>query len=168
MSMVEPLNDLDDASLEAALTRCCAARRWVLEMAAARPFLSDEELLTKAAEIWSRLGREDWLQAFAGHPRIGDVEALHSKFAETRAWASGEQASVARASEEVLQRLLTLNHRYEERFGYIFIVCAIGKSAEEMLAILERRLHNDEGTELRTAAAEQLKITLIRLRKLAS
>jgi 2-oxo-4-hydroxy-4-carboxy-5-ureidoimidazoline decarboxylase len=165
--MVDQLNDLDNASLEAALTRCCAAPQWVRQLAAEKPFLSDEELMEKAARIWNRIGPEDWLQAFAAHPRIGDVEALHSKFSGTRAWTRTEQAGVAGVAEDVLQRFLTLNHQYEAKFGYIFIVCATGKTAQEMLILLERRLANDERTELQLAAAEQLKITLLRLRKLA-
>ena len=137
-------------------------------MAAARPFASDEQLLAAAGEIWNRLAPEDCLEAFAAHPRIGDVGALQAKFAATRAWASAEQAGVAAASQDVLQRLLALNREYEWRFGYIFIVCATGKTANEMLAILESRLPNEPLAELRVAAAEQLKITQIRLRKLDS
>ena len=136
-------------------------------MAAKKPFASDEQLLETAAEIWHRMEREDWLAAFAAHPRIGDLDTLHARFSDTRAWASGEQAGVAAAAEDVLQRLMALNHKYEEKFGYLFIVCATGKTAEEMLAILESRLANDESVELRLAAAEQLKITMIRLGKLA-
>jgi OHCU decarboxylase len=167
MSIVERLNSLDDASLQAALANCCAARRWVGRLAAERPFSSDEELADKAAEIWNRLAREDWLEAFAAHPRIGDVESLRSKFGQTRAWAAAEQAGVSATRDEVLQRLSALNREYEATFDHIFIVCATGKTAEEMLAILESRLANDKTTELRLAAAEQLKITLLRLRKLA-
>jgi OHCU decarboxylase len=167
VSIVDRLNHLDDASLTAALTNCCASRQWAGQMATEKPFFSDEVLLQKAAEIWNRMGREDWLEAFAAHPRIGDIGALNARFSDTRDWARGEQAGVAGAAQNVLQRLLDLNHTYEERFGYIFIVCAAGKTADEMLAILESRLANDERIELRLAAAEQLKITLIRLRKLA-
>jgi OHCU decarboxylase len=167
VSIVDYLNRLDDASLTAALTNCCAAPRWVHQIAAEKPFSSDEELLAKAAEVWNRMCREDWLEAFAAHPRIGNIDALHSKFSDTRDWATDEQAGVASAAADVLQRLLALNRTYEDKFGCIFIVCATGKTADEMLAILESRLANDEQTELRVAAAEQLKITLLRLRKLA-
>jgi OHCU decarboxylase len=165
-SISEYLNDLTDDALTKAFTKCCAARRWVQEMAALRPYNSDESVVRAAYEIGSILSREDWLEAFAAHPKIGDVESLRAKFGNTRAWASGEQAGVAAASDETLKRLAELNRQYEAKFGYIFIVCATGKSAEEMLAILENRLPNDLKTELRIAAAEQLKITQLRLQKL--
>jgi len=165
--IVDRLNQLDEASLVAALAQCCAAPRWVEAMAAGRPFASDENLLTQASEIWHWLGHDDFLAAFAAHPKIGDVESLRAKYAATRAWASGEQAGVVAASQEVLERLAKLNHEYERKFGYIFIVCATGKTAAEMLAILESRLPNDPDAELQIASAEQLKITLLRLQKLA-
>lgn len=168
MAIAERLNTLDDDALQAALVNCCAARKWVERMAAARPFATDAEVLAAAAQIWWELDRDDWLEAFAGHPKIGDVEALRSRFAETRAWASDEQSGVAGAGDEVLRELARLNGTYEERFGYIFIVCATGKSAAEMLALLQERLPHEADAELRIAAGEQLKITEIRLRKLAS
>ena len=167
MSIVAVLNGLDAAALAKALSGCCASRRWVVQMSAAAPFANDEALLAAAAETWNGLAREDWLEAFAGHPKIGDLEALRSKFPDTRAWAGAEQAGVADASAAVLQRLAALNHKYQERFGYIFIVCATGKTAAEMLTLLEGRLASDPGTELLVAAGEQLKITLLRLGKLA-
>src|SRR5262249_5689370 len=108
----------------------------------------------------------DWLEAFAAHPRIGAVESLRKKFATTAAWAAGEQAGVAGAPETVLQALADGNRRYEGRFGHIFIVCATGKNAARTLARLEQRLANAPGEELRVAAAEQAKITRLRLEKL--
>jgi OHCU decarboxylase len=107
------------------------------------------------------------LAAFAAHPRIGDVDSLRTKFAHTKTWASGEQAGVDAASEDTLIRLADGNDAYFDRFGYIFIVCATGKSADQMLALLEARLPNDAVTELPIAAAEQRKITQLRLQKLA-
>ncbi len=166
-SIGECLNRLNDVLLREKLTNCCASERWVDRMVVERPFtVNNQFLLRDAAEFWWQMEREDWLEAFAGHPKIGDVESLRAKFESTRAWASGEQAGVAAASDETLQRLAQLNREYEAKFGYIFIVCATGKSAEEMLAILENRLPNDPETELRVAAAEQLKITQLRLQKL--
>jgi 5-hydroxyisourate hydrolase / 2-oxo-4-hydroxy-4-carboxy-5-ureidoimidazoline decarboxylase len=167
VSIVDRFQQLDDAALISTLTNCCASRQWIRQIAAERPFSGDEQLLAKATEVWNRLSREDWLEAFAAHPKIGDREALRSKFSVVAAWAGQEQAGIRGAADDVLQRLLLLNREYEEKFGYIFIVCASGKTAEEMLAILESRLANDEPTELRLAAAEQLKITLLRLRKLS-
>ncbi len=110
----------------------------------------------------------DWLEAFAAHPRIGDVDALRAKFAATAAWASGEQAGVAGASESTLRALAEGNRDYEAKFGHIFIVCATGKTADEMLGLLRERLANEPDAELAVAAAEQAKITAIRLRKLLS
>jgi 2-oxo-4-hydroxy-4-carboxy-5-ureidoimidazoline decarboxylase len=132
-----------------------------------RPFESTETLLTTAREVWFSLTPADWQEAFADHPKIGDREALKQKFAETRHLATREQAGVDGAADEVLDALAAGNREYEERFGYIFIVCATGLTAEEMLARLRARLHNDPGTELRIAAEEQAKITDLRLRRLS-
>jgi 2-oxo-4-hydroxy-4-carboxy-5-ureidoimidazoline decarboxylase len=166
MSIADRLNALQPDSLRSELTKCCAAGRWVEAMVVARPFADDKCLQGTAADIWWKLDRSDWLEAFAGHPRIGDVDSLRAKFTGTRDWASGEQSCVAGASEATLSRLAELNREYEARFGYIFIVYASGKSADEMLAILESRMANDPQTELQIAAAEQLKITQLRLQKL--
>ncbi len=119
------------------------------------------------ARIWWRLSKADWLEAFAAHPRIGDIDALRARFAPTAAWASREQAGVLGASGDVLNELAIGNRRYEARFGYIFIVCATGKTAEEMLALLGQRLSNDPDVEIKIAAAEQMKITRIRLERIA-
>lgn len=148
------------------LMRCCGARRWAAQLAARRPFQTLEAVLHEADEIWSRMDRTDWLEAFRHHPKIGDVASLRTRFAATRQWAAGEQAGVQTADEEVLRRLAEGNARYEEKFGFIFIVCATGKTAPEMLALLEARLKNRPADELRIAAAEQAKITRIRLCKL--
>jgi allantoinase len=162
------VNDHDYAGARSDLLKCCASSRWVETMLAARPFADDAVLLEAAAKYWWGLDRDDWLEAFAAHPKIGDVDSLRAKFANTRQWAGGEQAGVAGASEDILQRLAKLNDEYEKKFGYIFIVCATGKSADEMLAILESRLPNDADAELKVAAAEQLQIAELRLRKLAN
>ena len=167
LSIAAYLNKLPEASLHLALTKCCGSRPWVDAMMEARPFTDDDALLQATADNWWKLDRHNWLEAFAAHPKIGDVESLRAKFAGTRTWASNEQAGVAGASDATLARLAQLNREYEARFGYIFIVCATGKSADEMLAILESRLRNDPQTELQVAAAEQLKITQLRLKKLA-
>jgi 2-oxo-4-hydroxy-4-carboxy-5-ureidoimidazoline decarboxylase len=168
MTLAEHLNRSDETELAKALARCCAALAWVAEMIAIRPFASDEGVLQAAADVWWRLKHDDWLEAFAAHPQIGNIETLREKFADTRAWAGGEQAGVAKASEATLERLAELNREYVARFGYIFIVFATGKSADEMLAILENRLPNEPEVELLIAAGEQLKITQLRLRKLVA
>jgi 2-oxo-4-hydroxy-4-carboxy-5-ureidoimidazoline decarboxylase len=148
------------------LLRCCGARRWAEQMAARRPFQTAEQVFAAADEVWSRMARPDILEAFSHHPKIGDMSNLRTRFASTRQWATGEQAGVQAAAEDVLQRLAKGNEAYEQRFGYIFIVCATGKPADEMLALLEARLRNPAQAELAVSAGEQAKITRIRLGKL--
>lgn len=155
----------DDAREE--LRRCCGSSRWIEAMLEARPFASFDELRARADEVFGTLERADWLEAFAHHPRIGDLESLRKKFASTAAWASSEQASVQAASEETLRALADGNAAYLEKFGYIFIICATGRSADEMLTALRARLGNTPEAELAVAAGEQRKITHIRLGKLA-
>jgi OHCU decarboxylase len=163
---LDRLNTLGEAEARAALFRCCGSARWVERMLAYRPFRSETELYARAAVAGRGLDRADWLEAFVAHPRIGDLGALRAKFASTAAWAAGEQAAVADAAEATLQGLATGNRDYEARFGYLFIVCATGKSADQMLMLLRERLANDPDTELSVASAEQSKITRIRLEKL--
>ncbi|MBI4535224.1 MAG: 2-oxo-4-hydroxy-4-carboxy-5-ureidoimidazoline decarboxylase [Ignavibacteriae bacterium] len=146
--------------------RCCGSRAWASEMAASRPFQGEKELLDVAEDVWLRLSPEDWKEAFSHHPRIGDRAKLREKFASTAQWAEREQAGVKDASEETLQLLLEGNREYEERFGHIFIVCATGKGADDMIALLRQRLGNPPGVELEIAAAEQQMITRLRLEKL--
>jgi len=161
-----PLNQWDEQTARQAFTRCCGATRWVERMLRARPFVSKETLMATAEEHWWALAEADWRKAFEQHPKIGDIDSLRAKYADTKAWASTEQSGVADASEAIFAGLATGNTQYEHKFGYIFIVCATGKSAAEMLAILQSRLPNDPATELRIAANEQLKITKLRLAKL--
>ncbi len=165
---LDELNGLTHEDATAALLRCCGSRRWAEEMAYGRPFASARALYDRADTVWAGMGRKDHRQAFAAHPRIGDREALRAKFASTAAWAEGEQAGAAGASDAVLDALAEGNRAYEARFGHIFIVCATGKSAEEMLALLRKRLPNTPDDELDVAAEEQRKITRIRLEKLLS
>jgi 2-oxo-4-hydroxy-4-carboxy-5-ureidoimidazoline decarboxylase len=165
--MVEPhvyLNQLDSKGAAAALRRACGAERWVTQMNALCPFPSTRALLDSAERVWRRLERADYLEAFAHHPQIGeDLEALRSRFRGPLDAAAREQAGVANASEHVLVALRDGNRAYRERFGYIFIVCATGKTADEMLELLGSRLGADPGAELVTAAEEQAKITRLRL-----
>ncbi len=167
MTLAE-LNALDEQAASELLQRCCGSRTWAEQMTAARPFASVEELLRVSEHIWQRLSKDDWTEAFAHHPRIGDLESLKEKFASTASWAANEQARVRSASEETLGRLAEGNRLYEQKFGYIFIVCAAGKSAEEMLMLLEKRLHHSPEEELAVAAGEQARITRLRLEKLLS
>lgn len=163
---LDALNALPDELARQALERCCGARAWVERMCAARPFPDRQALLERAEREAQALDRADWLEAFSHHPRIGDMAALRERFASTAAWAGAEQQGAADAPEPTLEALARANRAYEERFGYIFIVCATGKSAGEVLAILESRLPNPPERELAIAAAEQVKITRLRLEKL--
>ena len=165
MKLME-LNQLDEATARESLIRCFGAQRWVDAMLTSRPYADRAALHSAAARAARALTPEDWLEAFGHHPRIGDVAALREKFASTAAWAGAEQQGAATAPEAVLEALARGNRAYERRFGYIFIVCATGRRAEEMLALLEARLPNDPARELDVAAAEQMEITRLRLDKL--
>jgi 2-oxo-4-hydroxy-4-carboxy-5-ureidoimidazoline decarboxylase len=167
MTLAE-INQLPPADLKAALSKCCGARAWINHLAAVFPVASRAQLLAAAEDAWYRCGEEDWREAFGHHPRIGDLGSLREKYAGTRQWAAGEQAGVQHSSAEVLQQLAQGNRAYEEKFGYIFMVCATGKSAEEMLALLLARLPNPPEVEIQVAMAEQNKITLLRLEKLVT
>lgn len=160
------LNELPAQAAENELLRCCGCRRWARDLAARRPFLDKNQLFAAADSIWAGLKRPEWREAFARHPKIGNKKAAAKKFAATRAWARKEQAGAVRAPGAVLEELAEKNRRYETKFGYIFIVCALGKTAEEMLDLLRERLNNTAETEIALAAAEQAKITKIRLEKL--
>jgi 2-oxo-4-hydroxy-4-carboxy-5-ureidoimidazoline decarboxylase len=147
----------------ALLRICCGARAWVERMMARRPFGDRDTVTAAARDEWFALTPDDWREAFTHHPRIGDRDGLRAKFASTRSLSEREQAGVSGAGEDVLTALVAANRAYEARFGFIFIVCASGKSAEEMLGILRERLTNDAGTEIRIAAGEHAKICELRL-----
>lgn len=159
-------NTLPHESLIAELSKCCGARAWVQRMLPFIPADDLVELLEDAESQWWLCNEEDWKEAFTHHPKIGDLDSLKKKFANTAVWASGEQSGVNTATDEILNALAEGNRLYEEKFGYIFIVCASGKSAEEMLGMLNERLKNNPEDEIRIAADEQNKITLLRLEKL--
>lgn len=163
---LETFNALSSDAARAELLRCCGCARWADAVLAARPYRDKAALLAASDAAWARTGEAEWREAFSHHPRIGGKDALREKFAATRAWAKGEQSGAAAASDAVLDALAAGNAAYEKKFGHIFIVCATGKSAAEMLDLLQSRLPNDAGTELRLAAGEQNKITKIRLEKL--
>jgi OHCU decarboxylase len=152
------LNALDAAAAHQALLNCCGSTAWASRMTAARPFASVDVMTVVADGIWSALDEADWHEAFAAHPMIGADKAS--------AWSAQEQSSVATADPTMLDRLATKNREYQTRFGYIFIVCASGRTANEMLTLLEHRLTNAAATEIHVAAEEQRKITHLRLRKL--
>jgi len=164
---VARLNDLGPGDLHAAFERCCGAHAWVDHMVAAAPFSDEAALFAAAERAFSTLTESDWLQAFAHHPRIGDVSRLRERFAASGALSEKEQGTaMASADEAIIQRLFERNQAYEARHGHIFIVCATGKSAAEMLALLEARIDLDRAAELANCATEQAKITHLRLKAL--
>lgn len=160
------LNTLNKQQLIEELTKCCGSSSWVNRMLPFIPADDMIELLEDAEEQWWQCSEDDWKEAFSHHPKIGDVESLTKKFASTAQWASGEQSGVIVASQETIKALAESNHLYEEKFGYIFIVCATGKTAEEMLEMLQSRLRNKPEEEILIAADEQNKIIKLRIEKL--
>jgi OHCU decarboxylase len=166
MSLSQLLNSMSEANAWQTLANCCAAKRWIAEMVARRPFADDAAVLAAADEAATLLDEADWLEAFAAHPLIGDVESLRKKYSVTKQLAAAEQAGVAGADDATLAELAELNPAYRDKFGFMFIVFATGKSAAEMLAILKSRIGNSRDEEVCNAAGEQMKITRLRLAKL--
>jgi OHCU decarboxylase len=160
------LNELAPEEARKELLKCCGATRWAETVERHRPYASLEELLAKAIDVWWSLDETDWLEAFRSHPKIGERKAANAVSAQSQDWSAQEQQGVQNAARETTEKLATLNLEYEKKFGFIFIVCATGKSSDEILALLEQRLPNDASTELPISAAEQAKITELRLRKL--
>jgi len=163
---VEELNALSVDRASDAFRACCGATRWVAAMTNRRPFFSRDAVLQAADDEWNALGESDWLEAFSHHPRIGESRSSAGGSAAARGWSASEQAAVSAAAEDTRIGLARLNHEYERRFGFIYIVCATGRSAEELLALARQRMGNDRDAELRVAAEEQRKITRLRLEKL--
>jgi 2-oxo-4-hydroxy-4-carboxy-5-ureidoimidazoline decarboxylase len=163
------LNALEPEAAAEALRRACGAEGWVQRMLARRPFASSEALYASADDEWRASTRADYLEAFGHHPQIGEnLEALRRRFQSTASLSQREQAGVESADEATLRALRDANAAYRERFGFMFIICAAGKTAAEMLAALRARLDNDADTELSIAAAEHAKITRLRLAGLTS
>lgn len=169
---VRRLSDLPDGEARAELRACCGSSRWVERMLSQRPFKNRDEVFESAAHLWWQLGRQDWLEAFAAHPRIGEDATAGPTGGPTGGaalaarWSAAEQSQVSAAELVVKAALAEVNRAYEVRFGHVYIVCATGKSAEELLALARIRLGNDPDTELTVAAAEQAKITRLRLERL--
>jgi OHCU decarboxylase len=166
MNGLARLNTLPADDAECALLTCCGSRAWARRMADARPFPDADALLARADETWWELDEADWREAFRSHPRIGERKAQAEQTGREQAWSAGEQAGMAAAADATRDALAEGNRAYEARFSHIYIVCATGRSADEMLALLQSRLANDADTEIRVAAEEQRKITRIRLQKL--
>jgi OHCU decarboxylase len=166
MICLDWLNNLSEEEASNELRKCCGSQNWARQIVSSRPIRSFEELIQKAEAVWWSLDRDDWWEAFRSHPKIGEKKASAMVSTQSEDWSGHEQAGIHDAATQTLVELAKLNREYEEKFGFIFIVCATGKSSEEMLAILKSRIGNDLETELPVAASEQAKITEIRLRKL--
>lgn len=166
MASIDELNSLSSEQLVQTLTGCCGSHRWCETISAMRPFADSADLHVKADAAFEQLGDSDWLDSFACHPQIGDLESLKMKFAGNDRWSSGEQSGISAADEQTLIELAEGNRKYAERFGYIFIVCASGKTADEMLDLLKARLVHAPEKEIGVAAEQQRQITHLRIDKL--
>ena len=166
------LNHLPAGEDRQALLACCASTRWVDRMLSQRPFKDANEVFDAATRIWNDLGREDWLEAFAAHPRIGEEKPSNRDDRSNRdkvegsKWAAEEQAGMRQADDALQSAMAQANRDYEAKFGWIYLVCATGRSAEELLDLARRRLTNEPDEELTVAAAEQDRITRLRIEKL--
>jgi len=158
-------NELDSAEAAKEILPCCGAKAWAEELAGKRPFDDEAALLIASDEVWRGLGTVDWLEAFQSHPKIGGSRTAVSTGGHSVAWSQQEQKNVVVAQEDIKAELAKGNSEYEKKFGFIFIVCATGKSAPEILEILKRRLQNGKDKELKEAIEEQRQITQLRLRK---
>jgi len=148
------------------LVNCCGSRAWARILARRRPFVSLERLVQAASEVWLRLDAADWMEAFQAHPQIGQRQPAAHASVQAQAWSAREQSGMSRAGVGATMDLEAANQEYLSKFGYIFIVCASGKRAGEMLAILRSRLSNTPEAEIHVAAEEQDKITRLRLERL--
>ena len=158
---IQELDTGEETHIAQRLFECCGSNNWVKHMLATRPFRNLTRLETQSSEIWLSLTPADWLEAFSKHPKIGEKGNVSQ-------WSAQEQSGMSSAAHQTAAKLADLNRLYFAKFGWIFIVCATGKSADEMLSLLESRLPNNPDVELPIAVAEQNKITLLRLRKLLS
>jgi len=165
MTLTE-FNALPRYRAEGELMKCCGSAAWARTMGSRRPFVSFDRLLKAASEVWWRLDQADWMEAFRAHPQIGERKGAVQTPKQFHVWSAHEQSGMDRAGVAVASALEERNREYLAKFGYIFIVCATGRSADEMLAILQSRLLNPPDEEIRVAAAEQNKITCLRLEKL--
>ncbi len=163
---LEILNHLPQPEARAAFERCCGANRWISSMMVLRPYRDRQALLTASDRAFDQLTSTDWIEAFRHHPRIGEVPGTLSRLSPAADWAGNEQRGATDVSEATRAALVRRNRDYEARYGFIFIICATGKTGDQMLAELEKRMSNDPETELEVAADEQKKITALRIAKL--
>ena len=163
MSALAAWNQLPEADAFTPILACCGSHAFASGVARNRPYSNLDSLLIEADTVWWGLKKNDWLESFACHPRIGESAATTSH--QFSAWSTEEQSRARTAAESILDSIARKNREYEARHGFIYIVCANGRSAEELLAILDHRLHNTTEVELREAAEQQRQITHLRIRK---
>ena len=163
---VGEVDEISESTAAELLTDCCGSSRWVSEMVAARPFGSRDAVYSAADRIWNALSASDWVEAFEHHPRIGERTSALGQGERGAEWSSREQVGIETAGDDVRRALAAVNQEYEQRFGYTYIVCATGKTPEEMLDLARKRLRNAAAAEIRVAAEEQRKITRLRLQNL--
>ncbi len=163
--VLERWNDLPSKEAAEDILPCCGSNAWAEKMAAQRPIADEIALLAACDASCESLAESDWLEAFRSHPRIGERSAPLPTSAQSAAWSGEEQRNVETESDDVKSKIAEANHRYEERFGRTFIICAAGKSAAEILDSIRRRLQNDGSTELQEAAEQQRQIARLRLKK---
>ena len=164
--MMDKLNNLSKEDLRIELEKCCGSKKWIQSMIDLTPHANTTMLHENSDRVWATCNEQDYLEAFTHHPQIGNIESLKEKFASTSNWASNEQKGTSQASDDLLKQLKSGNDAYLKKFGFIFIVCATGKTAQQMLDLLNDRFDNNKQEELVIAAAEQNKITHLRLDKL--
>lgn len=162
---LETFNRMQIENAICEMERCCGAKAWCQAIVVQRPFGDLNAMHVAADVVFDGLGQSDWLEAYSHHPKIGDIQSLMMKYAGNRDWSAGEQAGISETDELTIKSLADGNAAYEKKFGFIFIVCAAGKSAGEMLALLQARLPLDRDAEIRNAAIEQRKITHVRIDK---
>ena len=158
-------NQLPAATAAEEILPCCGSRTWARQMAAQRPFEDVATLLATSDRIWLALSTADWLEAFQSHPRIGETRSDLESPARSQQWSAQEQIRATESPEAVKHAMAEGNREYERKFGRIFIICATGKSAPAILENLQRRLGNDNATELHEAAEQQRQIVQIRVKK---
>ena len=158
-------NSLDPDAAAREVLPCCGSRAWATELASRRPFADEAALAAASNEVWLALPEEDWQEAFDSHPRIGQKHAQSLATEESLRWSAQEQRSALSNDEAARLALQEANHRYEQKFGRIFIICATGKTSPDILRNLDERLQNDAATELREAVEQQRQITQLRLHR---
>lgn len=163
MTTISNINALSSQHAKTWFEQICTASRWVELMVAAMPFANKASLLESAASHWKAMQKNDYLEAFQGHPMIGDLASLKKKYSATMSFASHEQSAATSADEQTLKALSLANHTYLDKNGFIFIICATGLSAQTMLNAIQTRLLNSTEEEIKIAAQEQLKISLLRI-----